>query len=77
MAHHGSSIVALSTHWSVLRSCTYLHRNRTRVSAFLLQRYFSVRGALFLTPIAVNSGMRSRLCFPSYVSSEVIYGNQE
>jgi hypothetical protein len=69
MAHHGSSIAALSPRWSVLRPCTYFRRNRTR-------RYFGVRGALFLTPIAVNSGMHSRLCFPSHVyyACEVIYG---
>ncbi len=35
--------------------------------ALPLQRYFIVRGALFLTPFAVDSGMRSRLCFPSHV----------
>jgi hypothetical protein len=33
MAHHGSSIVALSPRWSMLRPCTYFHRNRTRVGA--------------------------------------------
>jgi hypothetical protein len=33
MAHHGSSIVVLSIRWPVLRACTYVHRNRTRVGA--------------------------------------------
>ena len=75
MAQHGSSIAALSPRWSVLRPYTYFHRNRTRL-ALLLQRYYSVRDALFLTLIAVNSGMGSRLCFPSHVyyACEVTYG---
>ena len=34
MAHQGSSILVLSTRWSVLRACTYVRRNRTRVGAF-------------------------------------------
>ena len=34
MAHHVSSIVVLSTRWSVVRSCAYVHRDRTRVGAF-------------------------------------------
>jgi hypothetical protein len=33
MAHHGSSIVVLSTRWPLLRACTYVHRNRTWVGS--------------------------------------------
>jgi hypothetical protein len=53
MAHYGSSIVVLSTRWSVLRSCAYVHAIALRL-ALLQLGYFSVRGALFLAAIAVN-----------------------
>ena len=44
MAHHGPSIAVLTTGWSFLRSCTYVHRNRTLVGASP-PTVFSVRGA--------------------------------
>ena len=33
MAHHDSSVVVLSPHWSALHSCAFVHRNRTRAGA--------------------------------------------
>jgi hypothetical protein len=49
----GSSIFDFSTSCSALRSCAYVHVIALGL-ALLLQEYFNVRGALFLTAIAVN-----------------------
>jgi len=45
MTHHGPSIVVLSTRWSMLCPCTYVHGNRARVGAFPATKFHRVERA--------------------------------
>jgi hypothetical protein len=74
MAHHVSFVMVHITRWSALRSRTYVQRIRVGAPP---PTVVQLEKSAFLTPLAVNSGVLSRLYFPTYVVGEVIYANPE